>query len=216
MSFTLSLSLLKHVHWVSDAIQPSHFLSPPSFALNLSQHLGLFQWVGSPHQVVTVLELQLQHQSLNEYSGLISIRIDWFDLLALQGKFHESPPALQFESINSLVLDLLYGPTLTSIHDYWKTHSYDCMDLCWQSDVSAFWYSGLIVIAFLQRSRCFLISRFQSPSTVILEPNKINSVTVSTFFPSVCHEVMGSDVTVFISFNVELVLSQLFHSSISP
>ena len=60
------------------------------------------------------------------------------------------------------------------------------------------------------------ISWLQSPSPVILEPKKIKSATVSTFFPSVCHEVMGSDVTVFISFNVELVLSQLFHSSLSP
>ena len=101
MSFTLSLSLLKHVHWVSDAIQPSHFLSPPSFALNLSQHLGLFQWVGSPHQVVTVLELQLQHQSLNEYSGLISIRIDWFDLLAVQGTLKS---LLQYHSAEASIL----------------------------------------------------------------------------------------------------------------
>ena len=53
-----------HAHWVDDAIQPSHPLSPPfSPTLNLSQHQGLFQWVGSSHQVVKVLELQLQHQS---------------------------------------------------------------------------------------------------------------------------------------------------------
>ena len=53
-----------HVHWVSDATQLSHPLSPPSpLALNLSQHQGLFQWVGSSHQVAKVLELQLQHQS---------------------------------------------------------------------------------------------------------------------------------------------------------
>ena len=52
-----------HVHWVYDAIQPSHLLLPPSFVFNLSQHQGLFQWVGSSHQVAKVLELQLQHQS---------------------------------------------------------------------------------------------------------------------------------------------------------
>ena len=52
-----------HVHWFDDAIQPSHSLSPPSAALNLSQHQGLFQWVSSSHQVAKVLELQLQHQS---------------------------------------------------------------------------------------------------------------------------------------------------------
>ena len=70
----------------------------------------------------------------NEYSGLISFRIDWFDILAVQGR--ESSPAAQFESINSLALSLLYGPILTSIHDYWKNHSFDYMDLCHQSDVS--------------------------------------------------------------------------------
>ena len=60
----------------------------------------------------------------SEYSGLVSFRIDWFDLLAVQGTL-KSSPASQFESINSLVFSFLYGPTLTSIHDYWKNHSFD-------------------------------------------------------------------------------------------
>ena len=75
-----------HVYWISDAIQPSHPLSspvPPAF--NLSQYQGLFQWVSSSHQVARVLEFQLQHQSFSEYSGLISFRVDWLDLLAVQG-----------------------------------------------------------------------------------------------------------------------------------
>ena len=66
----------------------------------------------------------------NKYSGLISFRVDYFDLFAVQ----ESSPAPQFENISSLVLSLLYGSTVTSIHDYWKTH----INLCWQSNVSAF------------------------------------------------------------------------------
>ena len=71
-----------HVH-NGDAIQPSHPLSSPSPpAFNLSQHQGLFQWVSCSHQVARVSEFQLQHQSSNEYSGLISFRIDWFDLSA--------------------------------------------------------------------------------------------------------------------------------------
>ena len=65
----------------------------------------------------------------NEYSGLISFRIDWFDLLAVQGIL---------KSLLLSALSFLYGPTLTSIHDYWKNHSFDYMDLCWQSNVSAF------------------------------------------------------------------------------
>ena len=60
----------------------------------------------------------------NEYSGLISFRMDWLDLLAVQGT-QESSPTPQLKSINSLVLSFLYSPTLTSIHDYWKNHSFD-------------------------------------------------------------------------------------------
>ena len=73
----------------------------------------------------------------NEYSGLISFRIDWFDLLAGQGT-QESSPAPQFKNINFLALRFLYGPTLTFIHDYWKKCSFDCTYLCQQSGVSAF------------------------------------------------------------------------------
>ena len=74
-----------HVHRVSDVIQPSHLLlSPSSPALNLSQHQGLFRWVSSSHQVAKVLQFQLQHQSF-QWTGLISFRMDWLDLLAVQG-----------------------------------------------------------------------------------------------------------------------------------
>ena len=61
----------------------------------------------------------------NEYSGLISFRMDWLDLLAVPMDSQESSPTPQFKSINSLVLSFLYSPTLTSIHDYWKNHSFD-------------------------------------------------------------------------------------------
>ena len=75
-----------HVHCVSDAIQPSHPLSSPSsHALNRSQHQGLFKWVGSSHQVAKVLKFQLQLIPSSDYSGLISFRMDWLDLLAVQG-----------------------------------------------------------------------------------------------------------------------------------
>ena len=75
-----------HMHWVSDAIQPSHLLSSPSrLAFNLYQHQGLFKWVSSSHQVAKILEFQLQHHPSNEYSGQISFRMDWLDLLAVQG-----------------------------------------------------------------------------------------------------------------------------------
>ena len=75
----------------------------------------------------------------NEYSGLISFRIDRFDLLAVHGtlKTLKYSPAPQFQSISSSGLSLLYGPTLTFVHDYWKNHTFDYTDICQQSD-SAF------------------------------------------------------------------------------
>ena len=75
-----------HDHWVSDAIQPSHPLpssSLPSF--NLSQHQDLFQWVCFSHQVVKVLEFSFNSSPSSEYSEIISFRMDWLDLLAVQG-----------------------------------------------------------------------------------------------------------------------------------
>ena len=76
----------------------------------------------------------------NEYSGLISFRIDWFDHLAVQGTLKYLPQHT-IQSINSLGLSLLYDPTITSVHGYWKIHSFDLTDLCWQSDVSALQYT---------------------------------------------------------------------------
>ena len=73
------------------------------------------------------------------YSGLISFRTDWFDLLAVQGTLKSlSSPTPKFKSINSSALSFLYSPTLTSIHDYWENHSFDYTKLHQQSNVSAF------------------------------------------------------------------------------
>ena len=75
----------------------------------------------------------------NEYSGLISFRMDWLDLLESPRDSQESSPTPQFKSINSSALSLLHSPTLTSIHDHRKHHSLDKMDLSRQSNVSGFW-----------------------------------------------------------------------------
>ena len=75
-----------HVHQVGDAIQPSHPLSSPyPPALDLSQHQGLFQWVSSSHQVANYWSFSFSISPSNEYSGPISFRMDWLDLLAVQG-----------------------------------------------------------------------------------------------------------------------------------
>ena len=115
-----------HVHWVDDAIQPSHPLSAPSLlALNLSQYQGLFRWVSSLHQVAKVLEFQLQRQSFQW-----NIQ-DWFPLgltglISLQSReLSRVVSSTTIRKHNSSALDLLYGPTLTSIHNYWKNHSFD-------------------------------------------------------------------------------------------
>ena len=102
-------------------------ITPSPLALNLSQHQGLFQWVSSSHQVAKVLEFQLQHQSFQWNSELISFRIDWFDLLAVQGILAVFSRTT-VQSRNSCT-------TLTSVHDYWKNHSFGHTDICWQINV---------------------------------------------------------------------------------
>ena len=87
-----------HVHWVDSAIQPSHPLSPPSRALSFSQYQGSFQWVSSLHQVAKVLQFSISPS--NEYSGLISFKIDWFDLLAVQETLKG---LLQYHSLKTIL-----------------------------------------------------------------------------------------------------------------
>ena len=109
--------------------------SPPAF--NLSQHQSLFNKSALCIRWPKYWSFSFSITPSNEYSGFISFRIEWFDLLAFQGILKSSPTP-QFKRINSLVLSLLFGLTLTSIHDYWKNHSFDYMDFCRQSDVFAF------------------------------------------------------------------------------
>ena len=108
-----------HVHQVGDAIylmlcRPSP--SPPPF--NLSQHQGFFKWVSSSDQVAKVLELQLQHQSF-QWIFRTDFLEDWLVWSPCSLRVsQESSPIPQFKSIDSSALSFLYGPTLTSIHDY--------------------------------------------------------------------------------------------------
>ena len=94
---------------------------------------------------------------------MISLKNDWFDLLVLQGTLRN---LFQHQSLKAL--HLLYSPALTTVHDHWEEHSLDYMDLCWQSNVSAFQNTSRFVEAFLPRSKCLLVSWLQSPSTLIL------------------------------------------------
>ena len=113
---------LTYVHRVGDAIQPLHPLlspSPPAF------NQGLFQWVRSSHQVAKVLKFQLQPQSFQWIfkTDFLSDRLVWSHWSPRDSQESSSTP--QFKSINSLALSFLYSPTLTSIHEYWKNHSFD-------------------------------------------------------------------------------------------
>ena len=110
------------------------------------------------------------------------------DLLAVQGTL-ESSETPQFQSINSLVLSFLYSPTLTSIQ---KTIALTRQTFVGKVMSLLFNMLSRLVIAFLPRSKCLLISWLQSPSAVILELKKIKSVTVSIVSPSIHHEVMGT------------------------
>ena len=115
-----------HVHWVGDAIQPSHTLSPPSHsAFNLSQHRGLFQWVSSSHQLAKVLEFQLQHQSFQWIFRTDFLEDELAGSPCSPRESLESSPTPQFKNINSSVLSFLHSPTLTSIHDQRKNLSFD-------------------------------------------------------------------------------------------
>ena len=128
LSITNSLSLLKtHVHLILCCpllLLPSIFTSIRVFS---NESVLRIRWP-------KYCSFSFSIRPSNEYSGLISFRMGWLDLLAVQ----ESSPTPWFQSINSSVLSFLYSPILTSIHNCWKNHSLDQMDLCWQSNVSAF------------------------------------------------------------------------------
>ena len=160
-----------HVHWVSDATEPSnpllsHF--PPS--LNLSEHQVLFKWVSSSHQVAkvfgvaastSVLPMNTQDWSPLGWTG-------WIPCIPRDSQ--ESSPTPQFKSINSLALSFLYSPTLTSIHDHWKKHSLDRRTFVGKVMSLLFNMLSRLVITFLPRGKHLLISWLKSPSAVILEP----------------------------------------------
>ena len=121
-----------HVHWVSDAIQPSHplsFPSPPAF--NLSQHQDLFNESALCIRWPKYWSFGFSMNPSNEYLGLISFRMDWLDLLVVQGtlksllQYHSSKASIFRCSAFFFFPRFLHSPTLTFIHDYWKNHSLD-------------------------------------------------------------------------------------------
>ena len=134
----------------------------------------------------------------NEYSGLISLRMDWLDLLAVLGTLKS---LLQHRSSKAPILQCSAFFIVQLSHPYMTTGKTIALDLGRQSNV--FNMLSSLVITFLPRNKCLLISWLQLPSAVILESKKIKSVTVSIFSPSICHDAMGPDAMILVLLNVE-------------
>ena len=134
----------------------------------------------------------------NEHPGLISFRMDWLDLLAVQGTLKS---LLQHQSSKASVLLQSAFFIVQLLHPYMTTGKTIALTRwTFVGKVMSLLCNMLsrFVIAFLPRSKCLLISWLQSQSAVILEPKKIKSLTVSIVSPSICHEVMGPDAMNFI------------------
>ena len=136
--------------------------------------------------------------SSNEHPALISFRMDWLDLLAVQGNLKG---LLQYHSSKASVLQHSCIFTVQLSHPYMTTGKTIALTRwTFVGKVMSLLLNMLsrLVITFLPRSKCLLISWLQSPSAMILEPPKIMSATVSTVSPSICYEVMGPDAMIFV------------------
>ena len=189
-----------HVHIVGDAIQPSHPLSSPLLLPSIFPSIRVF----SNESVLCIRWPKYWSFSIspsNEYSGMISFRMDWLDLLPVQEtiksllQHHSSKASILWHSAFFIVQ--LSHPYMTTEKTIALTRQ------IFVGKVMSLLFNMLsrMVITFLPRSKCLLISWLQSPSAVILEPPKLKSVTVSTVSQSICHEVMNHDLSFL---NVEL------------
>ena len=188
-----------HVHPVGDAIQTSHPLSspfPPAFNLSsirvFSNELVLhIRWP-------KYWSFSFSISPSNECSGLISFRMDWFDLLAVEGTLKS---LLQHHSSKASILLCSDFFTVQLSHPHMTTGKTITLTrrtfVCKVMSLLLNMLSGL-VIDFLPRSKHLLISWLQSPSAVILKPPKIKSATISTVSPSICHQVMGLDAMILV------------------
>ena len=181
--YQLPESTKTHVYWVSNAIQPSHPLSSPSPpALNLSQHQGSFSNESAFHiRWPKYWNFIFSISSSSEHLGLISFRMDWLDLLAVQGTLKS---LLQHHSSKASILQHSAFFIVQLSHPYMTTgRTIALTRWTFVNKVMSLLFNMLsrLVITFLPRSKHFLISWLQSPPAVILEPRKIKSATVSTF-----------------------------------
>ena len=186
LSITNSRSSLKLTSIKCDAIHPSHsLLSPSSPAPSPSQHQSFFQWVNSLHEVAKYWSFSCSIIPSKEIPGLISFRMDWLGLLAVQG----TPKSfLQHHSSKASVLQCSAFVTVQLSHPKMITGKTIALTRgTFVGKVKSLLFNMLsrLVITFLPRSKHLLISWLQSPFAVILEPRKIKSDTDSTVSPSI-------------------------------
>ena len=128
-----------HVHWVGDSINHLILCCPILFPPSIFPSIRVYSNESVFHiRWPKYWSFCFSISPFNKYSGLISSRMDWLDLLEVQGTLKSLLQQPQFKCINFSALSFLYSPTLTSIHDHWKNHSFDYTDLCLLSNVSAF------------------------------------------------------------------------------
>uniref|UniRef100_A0AC11D3I4 Uncharacterized protein n=1 Tax=Ovis aries TaxID=9940 RepID=A0AC11D3I4_SHEEP len=188
-----------HVHRVGDAIQPSHPLlspsppapNPPSIRVFSNESTLCMKWP-------KYWSFSFRISPSNEHPGLISFRMDWLDLLAVQGTLKS---LLQHHSSKASILRRSAFFTVQLSHPCMTTgRNIALTRWTFVGKVMSLLFNMLsrLVITFLPRSKHLLISWLQSPSAVILEPRKIKSDTVSPVSPSISHEVMGPDAMIFV------------------
>ena len=189
--YQLPESTQTHIHRVGDAIQPSHLCHPllllpsifPSIRVFSNESALRIRWP-------KYWSFSFNIRPSNEHPGLISFRIDWLDLLAVQGTLQS---LIQHHSSKASILWCSAFFIVQLSHPHMTTGK--TMALTRQIFVGKVMSLLLnmlsrLVTTFLPRSKHLLISWLQSPSAVILEPRKIRSLTVSTLSPFICHEVM--------------------------
>ena len=180
----------------------SSSVAPSPSTLHLSPHQSIFQWVGPLHQWLNYRSFSFSISPSNEYSGLISFRIDWFDLfprdlISVQGTLKN----LQHHNSKASILQCSAFFMVQFSHPYMTTGKLIALTIwIFVGKVMSLLFNMLsrFIIAFLAKSKCLLISCLKSPSAVILEPRKIKPVTVSIFSPSIGHDMMGLDAMIFI------------------
>ena len=181
----MSIELMPSDHLIPLLLLPSVFSSTRSFPVSQLRIRWPKYW-----------SFSFNISAIKEYSGLISFRTNYSDLLVVQETLNS---LLQHHSLKASSLQYSAFFTVQLLHQYMTTGKTIALTIgTFVGKVISLLFNmlSILVISFLPRSKCLSISWLQSPSTVSLEPKKIKSVTASAFSPSICHEVKGPDLII--------------------